>query len=425
MLETVVNALKVKEIRSKIIFTLLILLLVRFGSYIPVPGVNPEILTSVFENNGILSIIDTFSGGSLSRFTIFALSITPYINASIIMTLLTAAFEKLKEISKDDQNKIKQWTRYMTVVLALVQAVGITIFINSYNAFLDKSAFTWIVSISTLTAGTMLLMWLGEQINERGIGNGISLIIFIGIIAQIPSSISTVLGTFVGTGDVFYKDLQFYLSVLLPITLLIAVVGIIIVTQGERKVPIHYAKKVVGRKIYGGQSSFIPMKLNQAGVIPIIFASSILVLPGTIISMFFSGSNVATFFEKWLGVNTPIYTLFYILFIIAFTFFYSIIAFNINDVADNLKKNGGFIPGIRPGRPTAEAFGKILNRITLFGAFFLALVAVIPNILGGLVGGASLQFGGTSLLIAVGVALDTMKQMESQLLIRHYQGFMK
>lgn len=425
MLETVVNALKVKEIRSKIIFTLLILLLVRFGSYIPVPGVNPEILTSVFESNGILSIIDTFSGGSLSRFTIFALSITPYINASIIMTLLTAAFEKLKEISKDDQNKIKQWTRYMTVILALVQAVGITIFINSYNAFKDPSAYTWIVSISALTAGTMLLMWLGEQINEKGIGNGISLIIFIGIIARIPSSVVAVLNTFVGTGNIFFKDLTFYLAILLVITLVLAIVGIIIVTQGERKVPIHYAKKVVGRKIYGGQSSFIPMKLNQAGVIPIIFASSILVLPGTIISMFFSGSSVATFFEKWLGVNTPIYTLFYILFIIAFTFFYSIIAFNINDVADNLKKNGGFIPGIRPGRPTADAFGKILNRITLFGAFFLALVAVIPNILGGLVGGASLQFGGTSLLIAVGVALDTMKQMESQLLIRHYQGFMK
>lgn len=425
MLETVVNALKVKEIRGKIIFTLLILLLVRFGSYIPVPGVNPEILTSVFESNGILSIIDTFSGGSLSRFTIFALSITPYINASIIMTLLTAAFEKLKEISKDDQNKIKQWTRYMTVILALVQAVGITIFINSYNAFKDPSAYTWIVSISALTAGTMLLMWLGEQINEKGIGNGISLIIFIGIIARIPSSVVAVLNTFVGTGNIFFKDLTFYLAILLVITLVLAIVGIIIVTQGERKVPIHYAKKVVGRKIYGGQSSFIPMKLNQAGVIPIIFASSILVLPGTIISMFFSGSSVATFFEKWLGVNTPIYTLFYILFIIAFTFFYSIIAFNINDVADNLKKNGGFIPGIRPGRPTADAFGKILNRITLFGAFFLALVAVIPNILGGLVGGASLQFGGTSLLIAVGVALDTMKQMESQLLIRHYQGFMK
>lgn len=425
MLETVVNALKVKEIRGKIIFTLLILLLVRFGSYIPVPGVNPEILTAVFNNNGILNIIDTFSGGSLSRFTIFALSITPYINASIIMTLLTAAFEKLKEISKDDQNKIKQWTRYMTVILALVQAVGITIFINSYNAFLDPSAYTWIVSISTLTAGTMLLMWLGEQINEKGIGNGISLIIFLGIIARIPSSVAAVLNTFIGTGDVFFKDLTFYLAILLVITLVLAIVGIIIVTQGERKVPIHYAKKVVGRKIYGGQSSFIPMKLNQAGVIPIIFASSILVLPGTIISMFFSGSSVANFFEKWLGVNTPIYTLFYILFIIAFTFFYSIIAFNINDVADNLKKNGGFIPGIRPGRPTADAFGKILNRITLFGAFFLALVAVIPNILGGLVGGASLQFGGTSLLIAVGVALDTMKQMESQLLIRHYQGFMK
>ncbi len=425
MLQTVINALKVKEIRAKIIFTLSILLLVRFGSYIPVPGVNPGILTEVFANNGILNIMDTFSGGSLSRFTIFALSITPYINASIIMQLLTAAFEKLKEIQKDDNNKIKQWTRYMTVVLALVQAVGITIFINSYGAFLGANAFTWIVSISTLTAGTMLLMWLGEQINEKGIGNGISLIIFLSIVAKIPSSVGTVLNTFIGTGSVFYKDFYFYMSILLPITLLLAVIGIVIVTQAERKVPIHYAKKVVGRKMYGGQSSFIPMKLNQAGVIPIIFASSILVLPGTVIAMFFNGTSFATFFQNWFGVNTPVYTLFYVLFIIAFTFFYSIIAFNVKDVADNLKKNGGFIPGIRPGKTTAEAFGKILNRITLFGALFLALVAVVPNILGGMIGGASLQFGGTSLLIAVGVALDTMKQMESQLLIRHYKGFMK
>lgn len=425
MLETVKNALKVKEIRAKILFTLSILLIVRFGSYIPVPGVNPSILTSVFEGNGILNIMDTFSGGSLSRFTIFAMSISPYINASIIMTLLTAAFDRLKQISKDDHKKITQWTRYLTVVLALVQAIGITVFINAYNAFTSPTAFTYLVSISTITAGTMLLMWLGEQINERGIGNGISLIIFIGIIAKIPASVGTVIKTVVGQGSVFYKDLNFYMSILLPITLLLAVIGIIFVTQAERKIPIHYAKKVVGRKMYGGQSSFIPMKLNQAGVIPIIFASSILVLPGTIISIFFSTSSFATTFNNWFGVNTPLYTIFYILFIIAFTFFYSIISFNTADVADNLKKNGGFIPGIRPGRPTAEAFGRILNRITLFGAFFLAVVAVIPNILGGMVGGAALQFGGTSLLIAVGVALDTMKQMESQLLIRHYQGFMK
>lgn len=425
MLETVKNALKVKEIRGKIIFTLLMLLIVRFGSYIPVPGVNPSILSSVFESNGILNIMDTFSGGSLSRFTIFALSITPYINASIIMTLLTAAFERLKQISKDDHKKVSEWTRYMAVVLAFIQAVGITLFINAYDAFLVSNAFTWMVSIATLTAGTMFLMWLGEQINERGIGNGISLIIFIGIVAKLPSSVSAVIGTFVGTGSIFYKDFNFWMSLLLPITLILAVIGIIIVTQGERKVPIHYAKKVVGRKMYGGQSSFIPMKLNQAGVIPIIFASSILVMPGTIISIFFSQSSFATFWNKWFGVNTPIYIFFYIIFIIGFTFFYSIIAFNTGDVADNLKKNGGFIPGIRPGRPTAEAFSKILNRITLFGAFFLAVVAVIPNILGGMIGGATLQFGGTSLLIAVGVALDTMKQMESQLLIRHYQGFMK
>ena len=425
MLETVKNALKVKEIRKKIIFTLLILLLVRFGSFIPVPGVNPEILSSVFATNGILNIMDTFSGGSLSRFTIFALSITPYINASIIMTLLTAVFDRLKQISKDDHKKVTQWTRYMTVILALVQGIGITIFIRTNGAFITDSMFTWLVSVTTLTAGTMLLMWLGEQINEKGLGNGISLIIFIGIIAKVPSTIGAMINTFLGKGSIFYKDANFYISLLLPITLLVAVVGIVIVTQAERKVPIHYAKKVVGRKIYGGQSSFIPMKLNQAGVIPIIFASSILILPATIVSIFFSNTAFAAGFTKWFGVNTPLYIIFYILFIFAFTFFYSIISFNTTDVADNLKKNGGFIPGIRPGKPTAEAFSKILSRITLFGAFFLAVVAIIPNILGGALGGAQLQFGGTSLLIAVGVALDTMKQMESQLLMRHYQGFLK
>lgn len=369
--------------------------------------------------------MDIFSGGSLSRFTIFALSITPYINASIIMTLLTAAFDRLKEISNNDHKKITQWNRYMAVVLALIQSIGIIIFIRSNGAFINDILFTWLISITTMTAGTMLLMWLGEQINEKGLGNGISLIIFISIIAKIPNTIRMVVTNIQKNGIPFYKDLTFYLSFLLPITLLLAVIGIVIVTQAERKVPIHYAKKVVGRKMYGGQSSFIPMKLDQAGVIPIIFASSILVFPGTIISMFFNNTSFATGFNKWFGVNTPIYTALYILFIFAFTFFYSIISFNTTDVADNLKKNGGFIPGIRPGKPTTETFSKILNRITLFGAFFLAVIAIIPNILGGVLGGASLQFGGTSLLIAVGVALDTMKQIESQLLIRHYQGFLK
>lgn len=231
MLETVRNALKVKEIRGKIIFTLLILLLVRFGSFIPVPGVNAQFLESIFQGNGILNIMNTFSGGSLSRFSIFALSITPYINASIIMTLLTAVFDRLKQISKDDHKQVAQWTRYMSVALAFVQAIGITIFIDTYNAFTDGGFFTWMVSIATLTAGTMLLMWLGEQINERGIGNGISLIIFIGIVAQIPASVAAVISTFVGTGSVFYKDFSFYMAVLLPITLLLAVIGIIFVTQ--------------------------------------------------------------------------------------------------------------------------------------------------------------------------------------------------
>ena len=419
MFETLINALKVKEIRRKIIFTLLVLVVVRFGAYIPIPGIDSAVLSQIFSNNGILDIIDTFSGGSLSRFTIFAMSIVPYINASIIMTLLTAGFDRLKQIAKEDNKKIAQYIRYLTLALALVQAIGLTIFINASKGFGDPNAFTWIVCVLTMTAGTMLLMWLGELINEHGIGNGISLIIFIGIVSRIPVLVNTVMQQ-VNSGNT-----PGYMAILLLVALLVAVVGIVGVTQGERRVTVHYAKRVVGRKMYGGQSTFIPIKLNQAGVIPIIFASSLLILPGTIVSIFFANTDFAQFFKQWFGVNTSVYIVFYALLIIVFTFFYSVIAFNPADVADNLKKNGGFIPGIRPGRPTSDALQKILTRITLFGAIFLAIIALLPNILGGFIGGTQLQFGGTSLLIAVGVALDTMKQMESQLLMRHYQGFLK
>ena len=419
MFETLINALKVKEIRRKIIFTLLVLVVVRFGAYIPIPGIDSAVLSQIFSNNGILDIIDTFSGGSLSRFTIFAMSIVPYINASIIMTLLTAGFDRLKQIAKEDNKKIAQYTRYLTLALALVQAIGLTIFINASNGFSDPNAFTWIVCALTMTAGTMLLMWLGELINEHGIGNGISLIIFIGIVSRVPVLVNTVMQQ-VSSGNT-----PGYMAILLLLALLLAVVGIVAVQQAERRVTVHYAKRVVGRKMYGGQSTFIPIKLNQAGVIPIIFASSLLILPGTIVSIFFADTGFAQFFQQWFGVNTPVYIVFYALLIIVFTFFYSVIAFNPADVADNLKKNGGFIPGIRPGRPTSDALQKILTRITLFGAIFLAIIALLPNILGGFIGGTQLQFGGTSLLIAVGVALDTMKQMESQLLMRHYQGFLK
>lgn len=419
MFETIINALKVKEIRNKIIFTLLILLVVRFGAYIPVPGINSSIMDSVFANNGILNIMDMFSGGSLSRFTVFALSITPYINASIIMTLLTAGFERLKAVAKDDNKKITQWTRYLAVALALVQAIGFTVLIHSMGGFTTSNIFSWIVCVLTMTGGTMLLMWLGELINEHGIGNGISLIIFIGIVSRMPAIVQEVSNQ-VSTGAT-----NIWWAIALVVIVLLVIVGVVAVQEAERKVPIHYAKKVVGRKMYGGQSTFIPVKLNQAGVIPIIFASSILVLPGTIISIFFSGSSAEEFFKQWFGVNTPIYLVLYALLILIFTFFYSVISFNPTEVADNLKKNGGFIPGIRPGRPTADALQRILTRITLFGAIFLAIIALLPNVLGGIIGGTQLSFGGTSLLIAVGVALDTMKQIESQLLMRHYQGFLK
>ena len=419
MFETLINALKIKEIRRKIIFTLFVLVVVRFGAYIPIPGIDSTVLNQIFSNNGILDIIDTFSGGSLSRFTIFAMSIMPYINASIIMTLLIAGFDYLKQIAKEDNKKIAQYTRYLTLAFALIQSIGLTIFISVSKGFANPNTFTWIVCILTMTAGTMLLMWLGELINEHGIGNGISLIIFIGIVSRVPVLVNTVIQ------QVVSDNIPGYMIILLLVAIILAVVGIVAVQQGEKRVAVHYAKRVVGRKMYGGQSTFIPIKLNQAGVIPIIFASSLLILPGTIVSIFFIDTCFAQFFQQWFGVNTPVYIIFYALLIIVFTFFYSIIAFNPVDVADNLKKNGGFIPGIRPGKSTSEALQKILTRITLFGAIFLAIIALLPNILGGFIGGMRLQFGGTSLLIAIGVALDTMKQMESQLLVRHYQGFLK
>ena len=419
MFKTLITAIKSKEIKNKIFFTLFILLMVRLGSFIPVPGINILKLKNIFLNNGILNIMDTFAGGSLSRFTIFALGIVPYINASIIMTLLAAGFDYLKELAKEDNKKITQITRYLSVALAFIQAIGLTVLINTTGAFSNQNIFTWTICVFTLTIGTIILMCLGELINKKGIGNGISLIIFIGIISRIPYLIFNTLS------KIKIGEVSSFMSIFLLIALFLSVLGIVLVQQGERRIPIYYSKRVVGRKMYGGQNTFIPIKINQAGVIPIIFASSMLVLPGTIVSIFFSNTNFELFFQEWFGVNTPIYVLIYIFLIMIFTFLYSMIAFNPIDISENLRKNGGFIPGIRPGKSTSETLQKILIRITIFGAAFLAIIALLPNILGGIVGGIQLQFGGTSLLIAVGVALDTMKQIESQLLIDTYQGFLK
>ena len=424
MLNTLQRAWKVADIRKKMIFTLLMLLVFRVGSNIPVPGIDRSILASLFSDEmGLLSLFDLFSGGSFSNFTIFALSITPYITASIILQLLAIAIPALERLSKEGnegRKKIAQYTRYLTVVLAFLQAIGMTIglFRSAVNPW---NFWTAALIILVLIAGTAFLMWLGEQINESGFGNGISLIIFGGIIARVPSQIhNTILSFKAGTVSL--------LSMILFVIFAVAVVvGVVLVQEGTRKIPVQYAKKVVGRKMYGGQSTFIPIKVNQAGVIPVIFSTSLLQFPLTL-TYFWPNSGFANFMSKWFSPNgNPgvwIYTILNVILIIAFNYFYTSITFNPHDVADNMRSNGGFIPGIRPGKPTEEYLQKVMTRISFTGAIFLAVVAVLPTLIGQFTN-LSISFGGTSLLIIVGVALDMWKQLEQQLLMRNYQGFLK
>jgi preprotein translocase subunit SecY len=424
MLRTIARAWKIDDIRRKIIFTLLMLLVFRLGSNIPVPNINRDILDQVFSGDmGLLGMFDLFSGGAFSRFTIFALSITPYITASIIFQLLTIAVPSLEALAKEGtegRKKIAQYTRYLTVALAFVQAIGLAVGLFR-EAVTDKSFFSISVIVLTLSAGTAFLMWLGEQINENGIGNGISLIIFGGIVARMPSAIhSTWLGYRAG-------EIGLLSIILFGIFALIVVVGIILVQQGQRKIPVQYAKRVIGRKMYGGQSTHIPMKVNQAGVIPVIFALSMLQFPLTI-TYFAPNTGFSNFVANWLSpAGSPgvwVYTAFNIILIMFFTYFYTAVTFNPADVANNMKANGGFIPGIRPGRSTVEYLNKVMTRITFVGAVFLALVATMPTLIQEFTA-LKVGFGGTSLLIAVGVGLDTMKQLETQMVMRNYQGFLK
>ncbi len=424
MLRTVARAWKIADIRKKIIFTLLMLLVFRLGSNIPVPGIDRAILEDVFSGDlGLLSLFDLFSGGAFSNFTIFALSITPYITASIILQLLTIAIPRLEALAKEGtegKKKIAQYTRYLTVVLAFVQAIGMTLGLFR-QAVPDKSFFNITVIVLVLSAGTAFLMWLGEQINESGIGNGISLIIFGGIIARAPSAVHNTWLSY-KAGEVGLLSIILFL-----IFALIVVVGIVLVQQGQRKIPVQYAKRVVGRKMYGGQSTHIPIKVNQAGVIPVIFSLSLLQFPLTL-TYFFPGTAFNDFVTKWLSpAGNPgvwVYAIFNIILIVFFTYFYTSVTFNPMDVANNMKANGGFIPGIRPGRSTVEYLNKVMTRITFVGAIFLALVATLPTLIQEFTA-LQIGFGGTSLLIAVGVALDTMKQLETQMVMRNYQGFLK
>ena len=425
MLRTVAKAWNIPDLRKKIIFTVCMLLIFRIGAQIPVPGMDRDVLAQTFDSEtGLFALFNLFSGGAFSNFTIFALSITPYITASIILQLLTIAVPSLERLAREGtegRKKIATYTRYLTVGLAVVQAIGVTIGLFR-QALISTDVFSIIVIVMVLTAGTAFLMWLGEMINERGIGNGISLIIFAGIIARLPSACQ----------EIWAKLQDGTMSIITLIVFvlfcIVVIIGIIMVQQGQRRIPVQYAKRVVGRKMYGGQATHIPLKVNQAGVIPVIFAMAFLQFPLTIVYFMNAQGDAAQWIEKWLSpTGSPgvwVYAAFNAVLIIFFTYFYTSVTFNPIEVAQNMKANGGFIPGIRPGKATVEYLNRVMTRITFVGAIFLAAVAILPTIVSQL-GGLNFHFGGTSLLIAVGVALDTMQQLENQMVMRNYSGFLK
>lgn len=424
MLRTILNAFSVADIRKKLAFTAAMLALYRLGAYIPAPGVNVSAVNEISSNfggSGILGFLNTFSGGSLSRLSLFALGIMPYITASIILQLLTVVVPSLERLQKEGevgQQKITQYTRYLTVGLAFAQSIG---YVFLFRSFSSKEGTSSVVGNLTfpkvflivicLTAGCTLLMWLGELITQRGIGNGISLMIF----ASIASSIIPGLSKWWNNPDQVFV-------VMMPFIALAVIVAIVFVQEGQRRIPVQYAKRVVGRKMTSGGSTYLPLRVNMAGVIPVIFAASIMAFPSTVGQML--NTNAALEFASFFGPNEWPYVIGEIFFIIVFTYFYTAVTFNPVDQADNLKKYGGFIPGVRPGRPTAEYLDRILSRLTFPGALYLGAVAALPTILISQTS-ANFFFGGTSILIVIGVALDTVKQLEAQLMMRNYEGFLK
>ena len=420
MLDSLSNIFKITELRNKILYTLMMFAVFRAGIHIPVPGVDASVIESLFTSGNLFGLLDLFAGGALSKFSIFAMSITPYINASIIMQLLQSVVPQFEAWSKDGEDgrkKIAKVTRYGTVVLGFVQAAGMAFALRANNALVNNDFLSVFVVAIILTAGTCLLMWIGEQITAYGIGNGISLIIFAGIVARLPDGLETIY-QYIQNGTI--NMFQAFLFAVIALAMIAVVVA---VTQGQRRIPIQYAKRVVGRKMYGGHSTFLPLKVNQAGVIPIIFASSVLMFPVTI-AQFIDNEFVRKAADLFTW-GTPLQTALYAILIFIFTYFYTAISINITDMADNMKKYGGFIPGIRAGKPTADYVDNVMTKITLAGAVFLAVVAIIPNFLGSITGVQGVYFGGTALLIVVGVALDTMQQIESLMVTRHYKGFVK
>lgn len=409
-----------KELKDRIVYTFIMFIIFRLGVHIPVPGVNASVIESIFTSGNLFGFLDLFSGGALSKFSIFAMSITPYINAQIIMQMLVAVIPALEELRKDGQEgfkKIQKITRYGTIFLGFVQAFGISYGLRANNALVDNSWLFLFVVCIVLTAGTCLLMWIGERITEHGIGNGISLVIFCGIVARFPEAMQTIV-EYLQVGTI--TPLQALLFGLIALAMIAVVIE---VNEGQRRIPVQYAKRVIGRKMYGGHNTFLPLKVNQAGVIPIIFASSILMLPVTLAQFIHVEwvQNVAKFFSWGTWANTVLYAIL----IVMFTYFYTAITVNVKDLSDNMKKYGGFIPGIRPGEPTMRYVDKVLTRITFTGSIFLAFIAILPNFIGNITNIQGVYFGGTALLIIVGVALDTMRQAQSLMVTRNYQGFIK
>ena len=417
------NAWKVADLRKKILFTLLIVLLYRLGNAVPVPYVDLDLLNSYFSGhlqNTVLDLLNVMSGGALSNATIFALSIQPYINASIIIQLLCIAIPALERMSKEEgeegKKKIASITRYTTVVIGLIQGFAYYMLIKSYNVLTDDGIWAAIVIILTFTSGSALIMWLGEQITEFGVGNGISIILFASIISRFPTDLINMIS------GVIAKPNTWWITLLMLLGALAMIVLIVFINDSERRIPVQYAKRVVGRKMYGGQSTHLPMKVNMSGVLPIIFAQSIASLPATIAA--FTGHSDSV----WASTTNVVYAIIYFLLIIFFAYFYSTIQFNPIEVANNLKKNGGYIPGFRPGKPTSEFIKRVLNKITLFGAIYLGIIAVVPILVACFsetAANSGVSLGGTSIRIVVGVAIETVRALEAQLLMRNYKGFLE
>ncbi|OGI07000.1 MAG: preprotein translocase subunit SecY [Candidatus Margulisbacteria bacterium GWF2_35_9] len=409
---------KIEDLQKKLAFTLIIIFIFRLGIYIPISGLDLDKLSSLFGSGGVLGFVNLFSGGALERFSIFALGIIPYINASIIMQLLTVLYPALKETQEEGEQgrkKIQQYTRYLTIVIATIQSIGITVGLRGMLTPSTSFVPFLIFSVVALVAGTSLVMWLGELITEKGIGNGASIIIFVGIIGAMPSYINQTI-TLVKGGIPIYN------VILLLAVLMLVMVGIVIVQEAQRNIPVQYAKRVVGRKMYGGQNTYLPMKINQGGVIPIIFASSVLSVPIMIIQFIPSLSPIS----KWVGYGTIFYLLVFSGLIFFFTFFYTAITFNPKDISDNIKKYGGFILGVRPGKPTADYLDKVTSRLAFVGASFLAIISILPMIAANITHVTTfIGLGGTALLIMVGVAIDIIRQIESILLANKYDKLVR